>query len=102
MQLLFYIVQKYGPKLFISHFTNAIILILPLYVLKFLKRKQAINDQEEETICEKSHFQARLAHEVRLLWEISLSEVLTNGQLKEGTLLALPIHCFIFAYRNLK
>lgn len=95
MQLLFYIVQKYGPKLFISHFTNAIILILPLYVLKFLKRKQAINDQEEETICEKSHFQARLAHEVRLLWEISLSEVLTNGQLKEGTLLALPIHCFI-------
>lgn len=95
MQLLFYIVQKYGPKLFISHFTNAIILILPLYVLKFLKRKQAINDQEEETICEKSHFQARLAHEVRLPWEISLSEVLTNGQLKEGTLLALPIHCFI-------
>lgn len=95
MQLLFYTVQKYGPKLFISHFTNAIILILPLYVLKFLKRKQAINDQEEETICEKSHFQARLAHEVRLLWEISLSEVLTNGQLKEGTLLALPIHCFI-------
>lgn len=63
--------------------------------LSFLKEEQAINDQEEETICEKSHFQARLAHEVRLLWEISLSEVLTNGQLKEGTLLALPIHCFI-------